>query len=68
MQWSTMRMTFFVIGIAAVLMGGLWICQGLGFVDWPASSFMLDQRPWVTRGAFLALLGLVLVAASRRRA
>lgn len=62
-----MRMTFFVIGVAAALTGALWIGQGLGLVDWPESSFMLDQRPWVTRGAFLALFGLVLIVASRRR-
>ena len=62
-----MRMLIFVLGILAVLTGALWIGQGVGFVNWPASSFMIDQRPWVTRGAFLALFGLVLIAASRRR-
>lgn len=62
-----MRMFIFVLGIFAVLMGALWIGQGVGFVNWPASSFMIDQRPWVTRGAFLAIFGLVLIAASRRR-
>ena len=62
-----MKMVFLVLGIAAVLMGVLWIGQGVGFVNWPASSFMIDQRPWVTRGAFLALFGLVLIASSRRR-
>ena len=62
-----MKMGFFILGIAAVLIGALWIGQGLGFVNWPASSFMIDQRPWVTRGAFLTLFGLALIVASRRR-
>ena len=62
-----MKMALFVFGTAAVLMGALWVGQGFGLVNWPASSFMIDQRPWVTRGAFLALFGLVLIAASRRR-
>jgi len=62
-----MKMVFLVLGIAAVLMGALWIGQGMGLVKWPASSFMIDQRPWATRGAFVALFGLVLIAASRRR-
>ena len=62
-----MKMALFVLGIAAVLMGALWIGQGVGLVNWPASSFMIDQRPWATFGAFLALFGLVLIAASRRR-
>ena len=64
---SPMKMVFLVLGIAAVLMGALWIGQGMGLVKWPASSFMIDQRPWATRGAFVALFGLVLIAASRRR-
>jgi len=56
-----------ILGTFAVLMGLLWVGQGFGLVQWPASSFMIDQRPWVTRGALLAVVGLVLIAASRRR-
>ena len=63
-----MRTAMLNLGILAVLMGLLWIGQGLGLIQWPASSFMIDQRPWVTRGALLAVVGLVLVAVSRRRA
>lgn len=54
------------IGILMTLMGLLWIGQGLGYIHWPASSFMLDQRPWADRGAVLAVLGLVLILAARR--
>lgn len=56
-----------IAGIAALLMGLLWIGQGAGIIHWPASSFMIDQRPWVTRGAILAVVGMVLIAASRLR-
>lgn len=62
-----MRLAALILGIAALLMGLLWIGQGAGFVQWPASSFMIDQRPWVTRGALLAAIGLILIAASRLR-
>jgi len=31
------------------------------------SSFMIDQRPWIARGAILAFIGLVLILLSRRR-
>jgi hypothetical protein len=48
-------------------MGLLWIGQGAGLIPWPASSFMIDQRPWVTRGAILAVVGLSLIAAARIR-
>lgn len=61
-----MKSAILIVGIAAVLMGLLWVGQGTGFVHWPASSFMIDQRPWVTRGAVLAVVGLILIVMSRR--
>ena len=54
------------VGVLMALMGMLWIGQGLGYVHWPESSFMLDQRPWADRGAALAVLGLVLILVARR--
>lgn len=62
-----MKTVLLIIGIAAVAMGLLWVGQGSGFIHWPASSFMIDQRPWITRGAILAAVGLVLIAVSRVR-
>lgn len=62
-----MKKALLIVGLAAVLIGLLWIGQGTGLVHWPASSFMIDQRPWVTRGAILAVVGLFAIAASRRR-
>jgi hypothetical protein len=62
-----MRLLVLIVGVAAVLMGMLWVGQGAGRIHWPASSFMIDQRPWVLRGAILAVIGLVLVIASRVR-
>ena len=62
-----MKTMLLILGILAVLMGLLWIGQGTGLVHWPASSFMLDQRPWALRGAALALVGVGLLLFSRRR-
>lgn len=62
-----MKTVLLIIGIAAVAMGLLWVGQGSGFIHWPASSFMIDQRPWITRGVILAAVGLVLIAVSRVR-
>jgi hypothetical protein len=62
-----MRLILLTVGIAVVLMGLLWVGQGAGLIHWPASSFMLDQRPWIARGAILAVVGLVLIGASRVR-
>ena len=60
------RPVLMALGVVMALMGLLWIGQGLGYIHWPASSFMLDQRPWADRGAGLAVLGLVLILAARR--
>lgn len=56
-----------LIGILAMLMGLLWVGQGLGLIMWPAESFMLADRTWALNGSALALLGLALVWVSRRR-
>ena len=40
-----MKTALLIVGIVAVLMGLLWVGQGAGVIHWPASSFMLDQRP-----------------------
>ena len=62
-----MKTLLLIVGVFALLMGLLWIGQGTGMVHWPASSFMLDQRPWAVRGVILAVVGLVLIVVARRR-
>jgi len=62
-----MKSALLSVGIAAVLVGLLWLGQGAGLVHWPASSVMLEQRPWAIRGAVLAVGGVLLIALSRRR-
>ena len=56
-----------IIGIAAILMGLLWVGQGTGLVMWPASSFMLAQRQWALWGMALIVLGGMLILRSRRQ-
>jgi hypothetical protein len=55
-----------IVGIIAVLVGLLWIGQGTGYVRWPASSFMIGQAPWTTRGAILAIVGIGMIWIGRR--
>ncbi|MGI4731544.1 MAG: hypothetical protein ACRYFW_07335 [Janthinobacterium lividum] len=57
-----------IVAVLMVAMGLLWIGQGLGWVHWPASSFMLDVRPWAVRGALLAVAGVGLWLAGGRLA
>ena len=54
------------LGILAILIGLLWIGQGTGAIDWPASSFMIRQIQWAGYGAALAALGLILIWRGRR--
>ncbi len=63
-----MRFLIGLIGILAVLMGLLWVGQGLGIIMWPAESFMLADQTWARNGAILAIIGLGLIWLSRRRA
>ena len=60
------RLLITVIAGLAVLMGLLWIGQGLGIIMWPASSFMLADRQWAYNGAILAAVGLLAIVLLRR--
>ena len=62
-----MKTALNIVGIAAIVMGLLWIGQGLGYVPWPETSFMIDQRPWAWRGAALAGIGALFLLLARRR-
>ena len=62
-----MKTVLIVIGVIALLMGLLWVGQGTGVIAWPASSFMIDQRPWAIRGVLLAIVGVILILYARRR-
>ena len=61
-----MKTALLVVGILAVLIGLVWVGQGTGYFPYPASSFMINQMPWVYWGAGLAALGLIAVLVSRR--
>ncbi len=60
-----LRPAMLALGVLAVLMGLLWVGQGLGYIHWPASSFMLDQREWAVKGALVAVVGVVLIVLNR---
>ncbi len=45
------------LAIVMILMGALWIGQGLGIIKWPASSFMIGRPVWSWNGSALLLVG-----------
>jgi hypothetical protein len=61
-----MRTLLLILGLFALATGLLWIGQGTGMINWPASSFMIRQIQWAGYGAALAGLGLVLIWQSKR--
>jgi hypothetical protein len=56
-----------IAGIVAMMMGALFLLQGLGLVRWPEDSFMVGDRSWVLYGAMIALAGGLLVSISNRK-
>ncbi len=63
---AILRISLSILGILIVLVGLIWIGQGSGYFPYPASSFMINQSPWMLRGALTAVAGLVLIYAARR--
>ena len=62
-----MKIVLLLVGLIAIAVGLLWIGQGTGYVQWPASSFMIKQMQWAYYGGALALLGVFIVFWSQRR-
>ena len=52
------RTTLVLLGVVALLIGGLWVGQGLNLVP---GSFMTGNKMWFWIGLVVGLVGLVLV-------
>ncbi len=63
---QALRTILSILGVLIVLMGLVWIGQGSGYFPYPASSFMINQSPWMLRGALTAIGGLILIVVARR--
>jgi uncharacterized membrane protein len=61
-----LRKWLLIVGFLALAVGLLWIGQGTGAIDWPASSFMIRQIQWAGYGAVLAAVGLILIWQGKR--
>ena len=61
-----MRIASNVVGVLCVLVGSVWILQGVNILP---GSFMTGQTKWAIYGGLLAVAGIALmVSANRRRA
>ena len=61
-----MKAPLMLIGITALAGGFLFVGQGLGYIRWPASSFMIGASEWVYYGGAIAFVGLLLIIIARR--
>jgi uncharacterized membrane protein HdeD (DUF308 family) len=60
-----MRIALIVVGVLCLLVGCVWILQGINVLP---GSFMSGQRKWSLYGGLVAVVGVaLLVAATRRR-
>lgn len=55
---------FTVVGVLLVLIGGVWIFQGIGILG---GSFMTGQKLWFAIGILVALAGIALLFGGVRR-
>ncbi len=62
-----MKSLFTLAGIVALAFGLLFVGQGLGYINWPSSSFMLRDVTWAYYGGAIAAVGLAVIVAARRR-
>lgn len=62
-----MRVVLLIVGLILLFSGVVWTGQGLGYINWPQSSFMLKQTQWAYYGSATAVVGLILIVLSRRK-
>lgn len=65
-----MRTVLLIVGVLVIVMGGIWVGQGLGYITYTPPgmhpSFMIGDMHWTYYGAATAFVGLLLVYFSRR--
>ena len=65
---AVMRVISSLIGVLMVLMGGIWILQGLNLAWGSLSrSFMQGDQHWVFPGAIMLIVGVCQVVWSNTR-
>ncbi len=62
MKWPLM-----LIGIVVLAAGLVFVGQGLGYIRWPASSFMISEIKWAYYGGGIAVVGILLIIIAHGR-
>jgi hypothetical protein len=61
-----MQTLLLLVGIIVLAAGLLFVGQGSGYIQWPASSFMISEIKWVYYGGGMAIVGILLIIIARR--
>ena len=56
-----MKSILTLLGAIAFLSGFFFAAQGLGFIQWPPESFMINDGRWFYYGIGIAVVGAILV-------
>jgi hypothetical protein len=56
-----MKAPLMLIGIVVLAAGLVFVGQGLGYIRWPASSFMISEIKWAYYGGGIAVVGILII-------
>ena len=59
-------MLLLLLGMLVCAAGIFFAGQGLGYINWPPSSFMISNMRWVYYGGGIAVVGILLVVIALR--
>lgn len=58
------RVAFLILGVVALVLGGVWFGQGADLIP---GSTMTGDRMWLVIGLVVAVVGIVLIVLALRR-
>jgi hypothetical protein len=61
-----MKVVLTLIGLLVLVAGLVFMGQGSGYIQWPASSFMISEVHWVYYGGGIAAVGVLSSVIARR--
>jgi hypothetical protein len=61
-----MKTLLLLFGMLVCAAGIFFAGQGMGYINWPANSFMISNIRWIYYGGAIAVVGILLVVIALR--
>ena len=61
-----MKTLLLLVGMLVCAAGIFFAGQGVGYINWPANSFMISNIRWIYYGGAIAVVGILLVVIALR--